>query len=1243
MDLRLGLSIILLILSTTCPAATFVVTSAADTGGSTCGSSCTLRQAINAANATTAADTINFAITVPPRGDIIIAPATSLPTITQPLTINGYSQSGTRQNDDPVFSNAVLRIRLDGVNAGAFDSALAVCANSVVIRGLSFTRFLQPTIRLGSDAIGTSCTAGTTTIEGNFIGLNGAGTSRLSNNGGISARARVLVGGATPSQRNVIDVNGLGVLLQFGSGSSQVDGNLFGTDKSGNAIGGVGVAISLQDADNSSIGLAAANRIRNATRGISLTSDVRGVDLSRNSISASSQLGIDLNGNGVTANDANDADSGANDLQNFPVITSASRSGTGVALVGTLDVGHTESISYKLTTYASSSCDPSGHGEGERILGQTSRSLTATAEGFSYTQVTDDPLPPGTVITMTATRPGVGTSEFSACFPLDPPPLVVNTTSDTADGACNAAHCSLREAIIASNGTPGSAFSQIHFAIPPLTGTSEILLSPGTELPSITRPVTIDGYTQPGSAANTDPSGSNATLRIRIDGANLDPSSSRGFKSCSGATFRGLSITRFQAAIASLSPCAPAGPLVATGNFFDLATDGVTRSSVALATGVQSTTLPVIVGGVAPADRNVFATNRSGVALINSSTSGSSVIGNLFGTDRSGTLDFGGSAHAVQVAQNSTNVIVGTPAAPNLIAFYRRGVVVGINAGDGARVDAGQNRFVALDTLSIDLQENGVTPNDPGDGDSGPNGGLNFPVLSRAERTDAGLRIVGTLDVPPGVTAVTVYASAGCSGSGGRPGEQLLGSFPAAAPGFDQALATDIDLEAFDGITATATSVEGTSEMSACIVTTDPPPGIAVDTAADSTTVNGGCDATGDANTCSLREAITLANAQPGADAIRFAIPGEGPHIINLSALLPTITEGLSIDGYTQLGSSPNADAVASDAVLKIEVRVGTHEAGLRTCTPDLVDLRGLAINGGNNAQISTSAGGACGTGSVRVRGSWLGFEADGDPLGGNTAIVARIPLTFGGPELADRNVVGNMNIGLLIRDLGAGSSVSNSLFGYSPDMAQGAGNTIGVQILDAANVVVGGEVPLLNRFLGGTTSIFVSGATSDFNRLYANSFIGANLGTAIDLANGSSPDGITPNDVNDADTGANDGQNTPVLTDASATSQSITVNGTLDVPTGIGTPVDYRIALYLSNSCSDNGGILPDRNGNEYLGAVDRPFASSAENFSVTLAMPPTPGFITATATSPDGSTSEISNCLQAPRVTAVFADGFE
>ncbi len=86
---------------------------------------CTLRAAIQEANATTQADTINFGIlrrrgtTCATSKICTISPATPLPQVTEPATINGYSQPGSSPNTATTGTNAVLKIVLDGSNAGS--------------------------------------------------------------------------------------------------------------------------------------------------------------------------------------------------------------------------------------------------------------------------------------------------------------------------------------------------------------------------------------------------------------------------------------------------------------------------------------------------------------------------------------------------------------------------------------------------------------------------------------------------------------------------------------------------------------------------------------------------------------------------------------------------------------------------------------------------------------------------------------------------------------------------------------------------------------------------------------------------------------------------------------------------------------------------------------------------------------------------------------------------------------------
>ena len=99
------------ILSRQAEAAGFVVTNTADSGAGS------LRQAILNANANGSGvvDTITFNIAA--SGLQVIKPLTTLPTITTPTTIDGYSQSDASANTLDVGNDAILRIQIDGSKA----------------------------------------------------------------------------------------------------------------------------------------------------------------------------------------------------------------------------------------------------------------------------------------------------------------------------------------------------------------------------------------------------------------------------------------------------------------------------------------------------------------------------------------------------------------------------------------------------------------------------------------------------------------------------------------------------------------------------------------------------------------------------------------------------------------------------------------------------------------------------------------------------------------------------------------------------------------------------------------------------------------------------------------------------------------------------------------------------------------------------------------------------------------------
>src|SRR5262245_38652450 len=171
---------------------------------------------------------------------------------------------------------------------------------------------------------------------------------------------------------------------------------------------------------------------------------------------------------------------------------------------------------------------------------------------------------------------------------------------------------------------------------------------------------------------------------------------------------------------------------------------------------------------------------------------------------------------------------------------------------------------------------------------------------------------------------------------------------------------------------------------------------------------------TADSGAGSLRQAILDANAAGGADTIAFAIAGTGVHTIVLGSALPTVTDVVTIDGYTQAGSSPNTLPLSqgTNAVLMIEVNGAAVAAEpCLTWAANGGRIQGLTMN---RCPIGTIQA----TGSLTIAGNFLGTTPQGGPLTDgspqNRAVYALGALSegattdvvVGGPDPADRNLV---------------------------------------------------------------------------------------------------------------------------------------------------------------------------------------------------------------------------------------------
>ncbi len=628
-----------------------------DTGLGVGGTECTLRAAIQQANGTTGADVIEFDI--PGTGPHTIAPASVLPIITNPVTIDGYTEPGALAATSS--TSATLMVELDGTNvAGAFDGLHINTTNSFV-GGLAVNGFGQHGIHLEGSGH---------TIAGNYIGTDITGETDLGNTGSglLIESSDSTIGGDTPADRNVISGNQFGAFMT-GASNNVVQGNYIGTDADGNQqIQNDTSGIRVGGPDTTIGGTSPGQENLIAFNGgdgvlvVAADSSIRG-----NSIHSNGDLGIDLGpDDGVTGNDTDDADGGANNLQNFPVVTDVS-TGASTTITGTLDTDATSATPYEIDFFANDTCDPTGFGEGQTFIG--SRTVTTDVNGdapideeFSSGFPPDFTLPEGDFITATATDSNGNTSEFSQCELLGP--LVVNSIGDGIDASTDhpgcdtgglvsgAPECTLRAAIQQANATTGA--DVIEFDIP---GAVPHTIAPsGSSLPIIEDPVSIDGATDP----DTD--------RIELDGTAAVAGIPRGFEirpGGGGSTLEGFVINDFDTGIEVVNN----NGNVIRNNYLGTDVTGTVIGGNSLFGVRLELSNGNTIGGSTAAARNVISGNGSeGIQVSNSDNN--TISGNYIGTDATGSVGLGNKDRGVRITNGSDHNVLGgdTPGERNVIS-----------------------------------------------------------------------------------------------------------------------------------------------------------------------------------------------------------------------------------------------------------------------------------------------------------------------------------------------------------------------------------------------------------------------------------------------------------------------------------------------------------------------------------------------------------------------------------------------
>jgi len=280
----------------------------------------------------------------------------------------------------------------------------------------------------GNISLGSNSSGPGATVQGNYIGTDVTGTRAIAASfAGISiGGVNNLIGGTGPGEGNVISGNRTGIqiggFISITLTGNMIQGNLIGlnalgtgqvpntingivfSDASNNTIGGTQAGAGNKIAFNGGTGVVVFNGTGNSIRGNAIFSNgALGIDLGNNTFSQ--------NANGVTPNDPNDPDTGPNNLQNFPVLTSVMLIGNNTTIQGSLN--STPNTAFQIDFYSNAAVDPSGNGEGGQFLGTTS--VSTDVNGNAAINIT---LPvasgAGRIVTATATDPNGNTSEFSA-------------------------------------------------------------------------------------------------------------------------------------------------------------------------------------------------------------------------------------------------------------------------------------------------------------------------------------------------------------------------------------------------------------------------------------------------------------------------------------------------------------------------------------------------------------------------------------------------------------------------------------------------------------------------------------------------------------------------------------------------------------------------------------------------------------------------------------------------------------
>lgn len=316
-------------------------------------------------------------------------------------------------------------------------------------------------------------------------------------------------------------------------------------------------------------------------------------------------------------------------------------------------------------------------------------------------------------------------------------------------------------------------------------------------------------------------------------------------------------------------------------------------------------------------------------------------------------------------------------------------------------------------------------------------------------------------------------------------------------------------------------------------------------------------------------------------------------------------------------------------------IRVGGPTLGERNYITGYGTWNSEGYPGGTTVQVFDSIG-------VVIENNWIGTTPDGLAQG---SLASTQGVGFEG-ENHDALVKNNRIAGILghgigphyagwlvgsaidIDGVGSGITLLGNSIGLDANDAPVLGSVTGISTRNyylgtVSNLVLGGTGPGEGNEIAGHLGVGVSVAGQYSRVRITGNSIHDNGGLGIDLVTTNFQTGVTPNDALDLDLGGNGLQNYPVLQSAGVVGPSLRVVGSLNSTANTAFTLDF----YASPQCDSSG----FGEGRQYVGSsVVQTAANGTVGFDITLTALVVPGsFVTATATTTDGSTSEFSACV--------------